>query len=149
MALRVTKIKARVAELTSKAEGEDKLRKQEQGNSSPTVVLQDKSLDDEPGYLSTAAWPYQVEDRDSPANKLVEDAKSAAENASSQGTETQHKPVNSEDAEESEQSPRILTSRAPKWDWSSHLPKMIELYNTQMSIPDIYQAIQCDGFKPR
>jgi hypothetical protein len=38
--------------------------------------------------------------------------------------------------------------RAPKWDWSAHLPRMLELYNTQMSIPDIHKALQCEGFEP-
>ncbi|KAH7336222.1 hypothetical protein BKA65DRAFT_29867 [Rhexocercosporidium sp. MPI-PUGE-AT-0058] len=38
--------------------------------------------------------------------------------------------------------------RQQKWDWSSHLPRMMELYNTQMSIPDIHKAIQCDRFEP-
>ncbi|KAH8672774.1 hypothetical protein BGZ60DRAFT_485198 [Tricladium varicosporioides] len=42
----------------------------------------------------------------------------------------------------------MSTPRPQKWDWSAHLPKMVELYKTQMSIPDIYKAIQCAGFEP-
>ncbi|KAL2069053.1 hypothetical protein VTL71DRAFT_15391 [Oculimacula yallundae] len=38
--------------------------------------------------------------------------------------------------------------RQQKWDWPTHLPKMIELYHTQTSIPDIHKAIQCEGFEP-
>lgn len=38
--------------------------------------------------------------------------------------------------------------RQQKWDWSMHLPKMMELYNLQISIPDIHKALQCDGFEP-
>ncbi|RDL38675.1 uncharacterized protein BP5553_03015 [Venustampulla echinocandica] len=42
----------------------------------------------------------------------------------------------------------MSSSRAPKWDWASHIPKMIDLYHQRMSIPDIREAIACEGFEP-
>jgi len=36
-----------------------------------------------------------------------------------------------------------------KWDWPSHAPKMIKLYNLGKTIPNIQRTIQCEGFKPR
>ncbi|KAK0109879.1 hypothetical protein ONS95_002550 [Cadophora gregata] len=42
----------------------------------------------------------------------------------------------------------MASIRQQKWDWAAHLPRMIELYNSQTSIPDIHKAIQCDGFEP-
>jgi hypothetical protein len=37
-----------------------------------------------------------------------------------------------------------------KYDWETKLPKMIELYKTGISIPEIYKQIQDDdqGFTP-
>jgi hypothetical protein len=42
----------------------------------------------------------------------------------------------------------MANSRQPKWDWQTHLPGMIELYKSRLSIPDICDAIQCEGFTP-
>ncbi|KAF4622728.1 hypothetical protein G7Y89_g14300 [Cudoniella acicularis] len=42
----------------------------------------------------------------------------------------------------------MSTPRPQKWDWTPHQAKMVELYKTQMSIPDIFKAIQCEGFEP-
>ncbi|KAE9368274.1 ankyrin [Stipitochalara longipes BDJ] len=42
----------------------------------------------------------------------------------------------------------MASSRQQKWDWAPHLAKMLELYNSQISIPDIHKALQCEGFEP-
>lgn len=42
----------------------------------------------------------------------------------------------------------MANPRQPKLDWQAHLPKMVELYKGRFSIPEICDAIQCEGFTP-
>ncbi|CZR67883.1 uncharacterized protein PAC_17782 [Phialocephala subalpina] len=40
------------------------------------------------------------------------------------------------------------SEKRPRLSWASHLPKMRELYTSQLSIPDIHKAMQCENFEP-
>ena len=40
------------------------------------------------------------------------------------------------------------SARGPRWDWAGHFPRMVELYNAGLTIPQIHKAIQCEGFRP-